>query len=95
MESKLRSICNIEKQIKSCYKKYAERKNYNYARGLKCYYENKDKISNQRTIHFEREDNLKKKQKDRYIHFEESVRTYVEIENRLKALEGKTDNKSS
>ena len=88
-------MCNSEKKIKICYKKYPERKNYNCARGLKRYYEDKDKISNQRTIHCEREDNLKKKQNDRYIHFEELVRTYVEIENRLNALEGKTDNKSS
>ena len=38
---------------------------------------------------------LLKKQHERYIQFEDLARSYVEIENRLKALEAKEDNRSS
>ena len=41
------SVCNIEKHIINFYKKYLEWKHCNRARGLKRYYENKDKTSNQ------------------------------------------------
>ena len=32
-------------------------------------------------------------QNDRVLHFKELVRSYVEMDNRLKALEGEADNK--
>ena len=55
------------------------------------YCEIKDKKSNQRKIYYEKkEDELLQKQNDKYIHFKEIVRTNVELENGLKALEQKT-----
>ena len=45
------TICNIEKHISNFSKKYSD---CNHARGLKLYYENKDKISNQQKINFEK-----------------------------------------
>ena len=50
METKTSSMCNIEKDVNNFYKTYSERKDCNHSRGLKRYYENKDKISNQQKI---------------------------------------------
>ena len=41
-------ICNIEKDNNNFYKKYSECRDCNRTRGLKRYYENKEKISNQK-----------------------------------------------
>ena len=41
-------------------------------------------MTNQRKIYSEKKDKLLQKQKGRYIHFKELVRSYVESENRLK-----------
>ena len=95
MESEICSMCKVEKNIKSVHKKYSQCEDCNNKRGLKRYYENKDKISIQRTIYFEKKDKLLQRQNDRYIQFEEVVRSYVEFETRLKTLEEKTDNTSS
>ena len=63
---------------------------------LKRYYENKVKVSNQQKIYYEKiKDKLLQKQIDRYIQFKYLVRPSVELDNTLKALEEKTDNKSS
>ena len=43
MNTKTCTICNIEKHINNFYKKYTECIDCNRARGLKRYYENKDK----------------------------------------------------
>ena len=76
MNTKTCTICNIEKDINNFYKKYSEGIDCNRARGLKRYYENKDKI-------------LLQKQNKRSKKFREIVVSYVELENRLKALEEK------
>ena len=91
MESKIFSQCNIEKDINNFYKKYPECIDCNRARGLKRYYENKDKISNQQKIYYEknREKILLQKQNNRSIQFRDLVISYIELENRLKALEEK------
>ena len=47
-------MCNIEKHINNFYKKYSECRDCNRTRGLKRYYENKDKISNQQKIYYEK-----------------------------------------
>ena len=83
------TICNIEKDINSFYKKYSECIDCNRTRGLKRYYENKDKISNQQKIYYEknREKILLQKQNNRGVQFRDLVISYIELENRLKALE--------
>ena len=47
MDTKNCDISNIEKHINSFYTKYSECRDCNGARGLKQFYQNKDKISNQ------------------------------------------------
>ena len=82
-------MCNIEKQINDIYKKYTECKDCNHTRGLKRYYGSKDEISNQQKIYYEknRDRVLLQKQNNRCIQFIDLVISYVELENKLKALE--------
>ena len=54
MKTRTCSKVNNEKHIKSFYKKYAECKDCNSKRGLKRFYDNKDKLSNQRKIYYEK-----------------------------------------
>ena len=91
MDTKKCTICNIEKHIDNFYKKYTECIDCNRARGLNRYYENKDKISKQQKIYYEknREKILLQKQNNRSIQFRDLVISYVKLENRLKALEEK------
>ena len=91
MNTKTCTICNIEKDINNFYKKYSECIDCNRARGLKRYYENKDKISNQQKVYYEknREKIFLQKQNNRSIQFRDLVISYFELENRLKALEEK------
>ena len=91
MDTKMCTICNIEKHINNFYKKYTECIDCNRARELKRYYESKDKISNQQKVYYEknREKILLQKQNKRSKQFRDLVVSYVELENRLKALEEK------
>ena len=91
MDTKICTICTIEKDINNFYKNYTECIDCNRARGLKRYYENKDKISNQQKVYYEknREKKLLQKQNNRSIQFRDLVISYIELENRLKALEEK------
>ena len=52
MDTKKCTICKIEKHINNFYKKYSECRDCNRTRGLKRFYENKDKISNQQKISY-------------------------------------------
>ena len=54
MDSKVCVVCNIEKRIDNFYNKYRECKQCNIKRSMKRYYENKDKLSNQRKIYYEK-----------------------------------------
>ena len=54
MESKLCNICNIEKSNDNLYNKFRECKQCNIQRSMKRYYENKDKLSNQWKVYFEK-----------------------------------------
>ena len=93
MNTKTCTICNNEKDINNFYKKYSECIDCNRARGLKRYYENKDKISNQQKIYYEknRVRILLQKQNNRSIQFRDLVISYIELKNRLKALEEKSN----
>ena len=85
------TICNIEKDINNFYKKYSECRHCNRTRGLKRYYENKDKMSNQQKIYYEnnRDRISLQKQNNGSIQFRDLVISYIELENRLKTLEEK------
>ena len=54
MESKICTQCNIEKDINNFWKKYSEYKDCNIKRGVKRYYDNKDKLSHQRKLYYEK-----------------------------------------
>ena len=54
MEGKTCTMCNMEKHINNFYKTYSECKDCNRTRGLKRYYGNKDKISNQQKLYYEK-----------------------------------------
>ena len=89
MDTKTCTICKIENHINNFYKKSSECRDCNRTRGLKRYYENKDKISNQQKIFYEknREKILLQKQNNRSIQVRDLVISYVELENRLKTLD--------
>ena len=88
MESKTSTMCRLEKDINNIYEKYTKCRYCNIKRGLKGYYRNKDQISNERKKHFEKNrDKQLQELNDRYINFKELLRSYVELENRLKALD--------
>ena len=91
MDTKLCTICNNEKDSNNFLKKYTESIDCNRARRLKRYYENKDKISKQQKIYYEknREKILLQKQNKRSIQFRDLVMSFIELENRLKTLEEK------
>ena len=90
------NICNNEKHINNFYKKYTDCIDCNRARGLKRYYENKDKISNQQKTYYEknREKILIQKQNNRSMQIRDLVISYIELENRLKATKEKLKNLS-
>ena len=89
MNTKTCTICDNKKDINNFYKKYSECIDCNRARGLKRYYETKDKISNQQKIYYEKNRHriLLQKQNNTSIQFRDLVVSYVELENRLKPLE--------
>ena len=94
MENKISTVCKIEKHNKNFYRKYSECKDCNIKTGVKRYYENKDKISNQqKTYYGKNREKLLQKQNDyrnkRNTEFEVLVRSYAELENRLNATEEK------
>ena len=98
MDSKICVVCNIEKSIDNFYNKYRECKPCNIKRSTKRYNENKDKISMQQKIYYEKNrDKLLQKQNDyskkRSTDYKELQRSYVELQNKLKALEEKFKNK--
>ena len=54
MDRKICVVCNTEKSIDNFYNKYRECKQCNIKRSMKRYHENKDKISNQYKLYYER-----------------------------------------
>ena len=54
MESKICANCNTEKGFDNFYKKYRKCKQRNIERSMKRYYENNDKLSNQRKLYSEK-----------------------------------------
>ena len=88
MERKICTHCNIEKNIEGFYNKYTYCKSCKSCRSLKRYYENKDNLSSQRKLYYERKRNkLIQKQKSRYTNYKELHRSYIEIQDKYKKLE--------
>ena len=54
MDRKVCVVCNIEKSIDSFYNKHRDCKLCNIIRSTRRYYENKDKISNQHKVYYEK-----------------------------------------
>ena len=54
MDRKICVVCNIEKSIDDYYNKYRECKQCNIKRSMKRYNENKEKLSNQRKLYYEK-----------------------------------------
>ena len=52
MENKICTVCKIEKHNNNFYREYSECKDCNIKTGVKRYYENKDKISNQQKTYY-------------------------------------------
>ena len=83
MEIKICTVCKIEKQINKFYKKYSECKDCNIRRGVKRYYDDKDKISMQQKniMKQKNKDKLLQKQTDyskkRSTDYKELQRSYV------------------
>ena len=85
-------MCNIEKPINNFHKRFSERKDCNIKRGVKRYYDNKDKTSIEQNFSYEKNrDILLEKQNDyrnkRSAEYKELLRSYVELQNKLKAIE--------
>ena len=95
MDTKKCTMCNIEKHINNFYQKYLECRDCNRTRGLKRYYENRNKISNQQKVYYEknREKILLQKQNNS-IQFGDLNVSYVELENRLRETEENLKNLS-
>ena len=84
-------MCNIEKHVNNFHKNYSECKECNIRRGVKRYYDNEDKISNQqKKYHEKNRDKLLQKQNDyrnkRNTDFKDLVRSYNELQKRLKCF---------
>ena len=56
MDTKTCTMCNIEKHINIFYRRYSECKSCNRTIGLKRYHENKEKVSNQQKIYYEKKE---------------------------------------
>ena len=97
MDNKVCVVCKIEKSIDNFYNKYRECKQCNIKRSTRRYYDNKDKISMQQKILYEKNrDKLLQKQNDyskkRSTDYKELQRSYADLQNKIKALEEKLKN---
>ena len=94
MENRTCTQCVFENHINIFYRKILECKDCNIKRGVRRYYDNKDKISSQQKIYYEKNgDKLLQKQNDyrnkRNTDCKELLVSYVELENKFKAMEEK------
>ena len=94
MDSKVCVVCNFEKSIDSFYNKCRDCKQCNIQRSMKRYYENKDKLSNQRKLYYEKNrDVLLAKSKLNQLNRNYERKIYKqqaeELNKKLKSLEEK------
>ena len=69
MDTKVCSMCNIEKHINNFYKRYSECKDCNRTRGLEFYSDNKNKLSKQQKIYYE-------KNREKYFYRNKTIDVY-------------------
>ena len=86
MESKSCVICNTEKSTGIFYNKYRECKPCKFQRSMKHYYENKDKLSNQRKIYYEKNTDMllatsKTNQRNRKPHTQQKTILAIKLKN--------------
>ena len=94
MDSKVCVVCNIEKSIDNFYNKYRECKQCNMKRSMKRYYENKDKLSNQRKLYYGKNRDVllaKSKLNQQNRNYERKIykQQVEELNKKLKSLEEK------
>ena len=92
MDRKVCVVCNTEKSIDNFYNKYRECKQCNIQRSMKRYRENKDKISNQYKLYYERNRDIllarsKIYQQNRKSHTQQIKDLNNKIEELTQALE--------
>ena len=96
MENKTCTVRKIEKDINNFYKNYPGCKDCNIKRDVKRYFDNKDKISIQQKTYYEKiEINYYKNKtitETKETQYKELFNPYVELQNKLKALEEKVKN---
>ena len=96
MDSKVCVVCNIDKSIDNFYNKYRECKQCNRQRSMKRYYENKDNLSNQRKLYYEKNRdvlltkskiNQQKRNYERRIYKQQVEELNKKLENLTQAME--------
>ena len=92
MDSKVCVVCNTEKSIDKFYNKYRECKPCNIKRSTRRYYENKDKISNQYKLYYEKNRDMllaksKIYQQNRKSHTQQIKDLNNQVEELTQALE--------
>ena len=91
MDRKICVVCNTEKSIDNFYNKYRECKPCNYKRSTRRYFENKDKISNQHKIYYEKNRDIllarsKIYQQNRKSHTQQIKDLNIKIEELTQAM---------
>ena len=94
MDSKVCVVCSIEKSIDKFYNKYRKCKQCNIQRSMKPYFENKDKLSNQRKLYYEKNRDMllaKSKLNQQNRNHERKIykQQVEELHKKLKSLEEK------
>ena len=92
MHNKTFNVCDFEKYVNNFHKKFSECKDCNIKRGVKRYYDKKDKISIEQKIHYDKKRDKLLQKRTNYRHkrntdFKEVLRSHVELQNKLKAME--------
>ena len=92
MEIKVCVVCNTEKSIDNFYNKYRECKPCNIKRNTRRYFENKDKISNQHKLYYEKNRDVllarsKINQRNRKSHTQQIKELNDKIEELTQAME--------
>ena len=87
-------ICNTEKSIDNFYNRYRQCKQCNIKRSMKRYYENKDKLSNQQKLYYEKSRDVllaKSKLNQQNRNYERKIykQQVEELNKKLKSLEEK------